>query len=108
MLGHHARRSTKKAGGGDGARMIVLTPIDGDPRIQEFALRSLIITMVDRRGKIREVLHIEKHEAVCDLCGGLMALTKEELEERAKGYAVIIDGQIVQVICEGCRKRFWG
>jgi len=37
-----------------------------------------------------------------------MALTKEELEERAKGYAVIIDGQIVQVICEGCRKRFWG
>ena len=36
--------------------MIVLTPIDGDPRIQEFALRSLIITMVDRRGKIREVL----------------------------------------------------
>jgi hypothetical protein len=31
-----------------GARMIVLAPVDGDPRIQE-------------------VLHIEKHEAICDL-----------------------------------------
>jgi len=58
------------------ARMIVLVPIDGDPRIQEFALRPLIITTVDKRGKIREVLHIEKHEVVCDLCGRLIALTK--------------------------------
>ena len=35
------------------ARMIILTPVDGDPRIQEFALRPLIITTVDRRGRIR-------------------------------------------------------
>jgi len=30
-------------------------------------------------GKIKEILHIEKHEAVCDLCGSLIALTKREL-----------------------------
>jgi hypothetical protein len=36
-----------------GAKMIVLTPVDGDPRVQEFALRPLIITTVDRRGKIK-------------------------------------------------------
>jgi len=59
-------------------------------------------------GRIREVLHIEKHETVCDLCGGLTALTKKEPEERARGYAVIVDGRIVQVICKKCRKRFWG
>jgi len=41
--------------------MIVLAPVDGDPRVQELALRPLIITTVDRRGKIKEVLHIEKH-----------------------------------------------
>ena len=82
-----------------GARMIVLAPVDGDPR-------PLIITTVEKRGKIREVLHIEKHEAVCDLCEGLIALMKRELEERARGYAVIIDGRIVQIICETCRKRF--
>jgi hypothetical protein len=33
-----------------GARMIVLVPVDGDPRIQEIALRPLIATTVDRRG----------------------------------------------------------
>ena len=41
------------------------------------------------------------------MCGGLIALTKRELEERLKGYAVIVDGKIVQVICEEYRKRFW-
>ena len=35
---------------GMGARMIILAPVDGDPRIQEIALRSLIVAMVDRRG----------------------------------------------------------
>jgi len=58
--------------------------------------------------KIKEVLHIEKHEAICDLCGNSIALTKKELKEKAKDYAVIVDGRIVQVICGECRKRFWG
>jgi len=35
------------------ARMIVLAPVDGDPRIQEFALRPLIITTIDRRVRSR-------------------------------------------------------
>jgi hypothetical protein len=91
-----------------GARMIVLAPVDSDPRIQKIALRPLIVTTVDRRGKIKEILHIEKHEVVCDLCGGLIALTKKELEERARDYAVIVDGRAVQIICETCRRRFWG
>jgi len=30
------------------------------------------------------------------------------LGKRARGYAVIVDGRIVQVICEEYRKRFWG
>jgi len=79
-----------------GARMIVLTPIDGDPRIQEFALRPLIITTVDRRDKIGEVLHVKKHEVFCDLCEGLIALTKKGLVKRARRYAVIVDGRIGQ------------
>ena len=90
------------------SRMIILAPVDRDPRIQEFALRPLTISTVDKKGKIREVLHIEKHETVCDPCGGLIALTKRELEERARGYAVMVDGGIVQIICETCRKRLWG
>ena len=72
-----------------GARMIVLTPIDGDPGIQEFALRPLIITTVDRRDKIGEVLHVKKHEVICDLCRGLIALTKKELEERANPPTIL-------------------
>jgi len=44
------------------ARMIILAPIDGDPRIQEFALKPLIVTIVDRRAEIKGVLHDEKHE----------------------------------------------
>jgi len=92
---------------GMGARTIVLAPVNSDPRVQEYVLRPLIITTVDRKGKIREALHIENHEAVCDLCGSPIALTGRELEERARGYAVIVNGQIVQVICEECRRRFW-
>ena len=30
-------------------------------------MRPLIIRTVDRKGKIKEALHIEKHEVVCDL-----------------------------------------
>jgi len=79
--GYHARCSPKKAveerDEGDGARMIVLAPVDEDSRIQEFALRPLIIRTIDRKGKIKEALHIEKHEAVCDLCGSLIALTRK-------------------------------
>ena len=59
--------------------MTILAPIDRDPRAQEIALRPLIVTTVDRRGKIKGVLHIEKHEAVCDLCGDPIVLTKREL-----------------------------
>jgi len=40
--------------------------------------------------------------------GDPIALTKKELEERAKGYSVIIDGRTVQIICKECRKQFWG
>jgi len=60
-------------------------------------------TWWDRIGKVQ---YIERHEAVCDLCGSLIALTRKELGERARGYAVIVNGQIVQVICEVWRKRF--
>jgi uncharacterized protein with PIN domain len=89
------------------ARIIVLAPVDDSPRIQEFALRSLIIMTVDGRGEIKETLHIEKHEAVCDLCRSLIALTRRELDERARGYTVIVYGRVMQIICETCGRRFW-
>jgi hypothetical protein len=52
------------------------------------------------------LLIIEKHEVYIDLCGSPIVLTKRGLEERVRGYAVIVDRRIVQVICEECRKRF--
>jgi len=66
--------------------------------------RGMGFTWWDR---IRKAQYIEKHGALCDLCRRLIALTRKELEERTRGYAVIVDGRIVQVICETCRKRFW-
>ena len=45
--------------------------------------------------RIRKAQHIEKHEAVYDLCGGPIALTRKELGGRARGYTVIVDGWIV-------------
>jgi hypothetical protein len=35
----------------------------------------------------------------------LIDLTKRELEERARGCAVIINGRVAQVICETCKKE---
>jgi hypothetical protein len=56
--------------------------------------------------EIDHVYSIEKHEAVCNPCGSLIALTRKELEERASGYAVIVDGRIVQMTCETCKREF--
>jgi hypothetical protein len=28
-------------------------------------------------------------------------------KERVRGYAVIMDGWMLQIICKTCRKRFW-
>jgi len=52
-------------------RMTVLAPVNGDPRIQEFALKLLIIMTVGMKGRIKDVLHIENHKAV--LCIGRKA-----------------------------------
>ena len=53
--------------------MIVLTAFDGDPRIQESALSPLIIaTIID---KMRSCIS-RGMGAVCDLCGGTIALMK--------------------------------
>jgi hypothetical protein len=62
---------------------MVLGLIYGPPWtwIQETALKPLIVTTVDGRGRSKEVLHIEKHEAVCDLCGSLIALSKKGTRE---------------------------
>ena len=40
-------------------------------------------------------MYIERHEAVCDLCGGLIALTRRELGERTREYTVIVDEMVV-------------
>ncbi|MCF3653544.1 MAG: hypothetical protein L2C94_005235 [Aigarchaeota archaeon] len=93
---------------GAGARTIVLAPVDGDLRTQESASRPLIITTINRRCRIREVLHIEKHEAICELCGGIIALTRKKLEEKVREYAVIVDEQVMRMICETCRKEALG
>jgi hypothetical protein len=68
----------------------------------------MVIDRLIGGSKIKEVLHIKKREAVYDLCRNSIVLTKRELEERAKDYAVIVNGRIVQVICKECRKQFWG
>jgi len=69
-----------------------------------------LISRWDLRGGIGSgrLNYIEKYEAVCDLCGGLIALMKRELEEKAREYAVIVDGRIIRAICEACKRRFWG
>ena len=74
------------------ARMIVLAPFDGDPRVQGSALRPLIITTIDKRVRSERSCYIEKHEAVYDLCRGLIALTRKELGGRVRGYTDIVNG----------------
>jgi hypothetical protein len=44
-----------------------LEPVDDDLRAQETASRPLIAMTIDKHSKVKEVLHIEKHGAVCDI-----------------------------------------
>jgi len=88
--------------------MGIPTPEEFTPQTQESTLSPLITMTVDKKGRIKEALHIEKLEAVCDLCRWLIVPRRKELGERTSGYAVIVDGRMVQVICEECRKRLWG
>ena len=32
---------------------------------------------------------------------------EEGVEEKAREYAVIVDGRIIRAICEACKRRFW-
>jgi hypothetical protein len=40
--------------------MIVLTPVEENPRNQKIASRPLIVITVDRHGKVKEIFHVEK------------------------------------------------
>jgi hypothetical protein len=44
------------------------------------ALKPLIITIVDGRGKVKKVLHIERREAVCELYSNFIALARKDIK----------------------------
>jgi hypothetical protein len=77
---------------GMGARMMVLAPVDGDPRNQEIALRPLIVMMVDRRSKIKEVLYIKKKRQYVIHTKTRLSLTRGvERKERYERIEVLKD-----------------
>ena len=84
-----------------------LVPICRDPRIQQIVKRPVTICFLDDEGRIGGVELIEKAEIVCDICGGRVAVTEEELKTLPMGYALCDDEQVYEVVCEDCRRRYY-
>ena len=73
-----------------------------DLRIQRLVSRPIEIFFGDL------VTTIPKSAIVCDTCNQQVAVTEQDLKNGlSKGYAVIDEDCLVEVVCEDCRKKFF-
>ena len=83
-----------------------LVRIATDPRIQRIVWRPM--TMVLFGDSDMDVDLVYKSAILCDVCNSQVYTGREEEEGLPTGY-VVSDGEyIYEVVCEDCRKRYFG
>jgi hypothetical protein len=83
-----------------------LVRIATDPRIQKIVWRPM--TMVFFGDSDMDVDLVYKSAILCDVCNSQVYTGREEEEGLPTGY-VVSDGEyIYEVVCEDCRKRYFG
>ena len=91
-------------------RKMFLVRLDRDLRIQRIVRRPIEIYGFDEDGEIIDVELVEKTAIVCDVCGTqALAVSSEDLENGLSvGYALCDDEYIYQVVCDSCRRKYFG
>jgi len=97
-----------KEGGGKMGDELFLVTIHADLRIRRLLWRPITVMGLDEGGDIIDVELIEKAAILCDSCGRRVAADSRDLEEGLPtGYALCDKECIVEVVCEGCRRRYF-
>jgi len=87
---------------------LFLVTIYSDPRIQRLLWRPITIISLDDDGTISDVELIEKAAILCDSCGREVAVDSKGLDEGLPiGYALCDKECIIEVVCEGCRRKYF-
>jgi len=84
-----------------------LVPIHRDLRVQRIIKMPVTICLLDEDDVIEEVELVEKAEITCDACGRTVAIAEEELEALPMGYALCDGEEILEVVCEECRRKYF-
>ena len=86
---------------------VFLVTIHTDPIIREMVSRPMVFMAFSEGGVVMET--IPRDAVVCDGCNARVGVTEEEVEELGLpvGYAVICGNSINEVVCQGCRMRYF-
>jgi hypothetical protein len=88
---------------------VFLIPIKDDLRLQRLVSRPMEIYDVGDNG-VSLVDVIPKSAIVCDACNDRVGVSEKEVAEEGLpvGYAVIQSDFIIEVVCEACRRKYFG
>ena len=86
---------------------VFLVTIHTDPRLRSIVSRPMFFMAFSEGGVVMET--IPKDAVVCDACNARVGVTEEEVEELGLpvGYAVCDEEAILEVVCQGCRLRYF-
>ena len=91
-----------------GENVVFLIPLYKDLRVLRLVKTPTVIAMFDKYLNICNVDIIYKDIIVCDTCSSPVAEDEEDLEKGMPiGYAVCDEEYIIEVVCEGCRRRYF-
>jgi hypothetical protein len=88
---------------------VFLIPIKDDLRLQRLVSRPMEIYNVGDNG-VSLVDVIPKSAIVCDACNDRVGVSEKEVMEEGLpvGYAVIQSDFIIEVVCEVCKRKYFG
>jgi hypothetical protein len=87
---------------------VFLIPVKDDLRIGRLVSRPMEIWVGDSYGEDVEI--IPKSAILCDACNKRVGVSDEEVREEGlpTGYAVCEADFILEVVCEACRRKYFG
>jgi len=81
--------------------MEYLVTVYTDVELQKYLLQPLLLITAD------SVTVIPKDGVSCDVCNTKVAVLAGEVDKLPKGYALFVDDELYEVLCEKCRQRYY-
>ena len=86
---------------------VFLVTIHTDPIIRSIVSKPMFFMAFSEGDAVVET--IPKDAVVCNVCNVRVGVTEEEVEELGlpAGYAVCDEEAVIEVVCQGCRLRYF-